>query len=238
MGTAQETRNKRIGGNVMLMAQKIEVAGNNAEGYIKSAGYLKGEKGFIIRWNGDAEFNNLEVRNSAIIDSELFAGPLFLSKDTPRPVTRTFNPGATASEISQGLGDYRALSGGQYNDNAIKALKVVAQGTDKSGQSGTIYWYLGNTKVYAVYTNNSEVLLAEQTTESKSWLTVELIPPSYTAIYTPHSTFETTHQKKLQYGIWFIFLAAGFTMKLENLPDSLPAEAGTVWRSGNNLMIT
>lgn len=42
----------------MLYAQKVEIGANNAEGYIKSAGYREGEKGFIIRWNGDCEFNN------------------------------------------------------------------------------------------------------------------------------------------------------------------------------------
>jgi (E)-4-hydroxy-3-methylbut-2-enyl-diphosphate synthase len=75
-----------------------------------------------MKANGDAEFNDMTVRDSVIFDSQIFTDPLYLLKETPMPITKAFNPGATASQTSNEIGNYKAVNG-QYNNIAISGLK-------------------------------------------------------------------------------------------------------------------
>jgi len=213
-------------------------------GSIRSENYQPGSAGFKINYNGDVEFNEGTFRGtlragSAVFDSEIFSGPLYLSKDVPQPVTRTFNRGATASDITQVIGrSYRDVNG-QYNNVNIRALRVASQTSNPTGEN-VLFWTITNVKVYAVYVNGSEVLLAEQTNESKTWYEWDVWIDgngNWHQEAIPHNSIGTTHRLTLQNYLWFVFIASGFTMKLFNLPDSQPAETGTVWRDGNLLRI-
>jgi len=228
----------------MLYAKQVIINNENKDGYIQSADYVPGVSGFIIRWNGDCEFNEGNFRGtlragSAVFDSEIFSGPLYLSKDVPQTVTRNFGIGATADDISQVIGrSYRDVNG-QYNNANIRAIRVASQTSNPTGPD-VIMWYITNTRVYAVYANGSEALLAEQTSESKVWLVRDFIIDGNGNLvpnFTTQSYYNTTHQRTLQNYLWFNFIATGFTMKLFNLPDSQPVETGTVWRDGDILKI-
>jgi len=222
----------------MLYSKQVIIGEDNKDGFIQSAGYIKGAKGFIIKWNGNAEFNDLEVRNGAIFDSELFAGPLYLSRETPTPVVRTFNAGATASQISQQIGSYKSVTG-QYNSVNIKAIRVNTQTQNPTGDSLVIYWSITTISVYAVYENGNEVLLAQNISEYKVTMDYIIAGAFPNFSYIPNLQYYNNSQDlvKLQYPIWFMFNMTGFTMKLLNIPDSQPTETGTVWREGDTLKI-
>jgi hypothetical protein len=84
------------------------------------------------------------------------------------------------------------------------------------------------------------VLLADQASEAKTWIEVSVIWDYYgnpQFLYNPKSSYNTTHPLTLQNFLWFNFIISGGTMRLLNIPDSQPAQEGTVWRNGHSLMI-
>ena len=58
----------------MLYSKQVVIREDNKEGYIQSAGYHKGKNGFIIKWNGDVEFNNITARGHIEADTGYFRG--------------------------------------------------------------------------------------------------------------------------------------------------------------------
>ena len=113
----------------MLYAQKVEISGNNAEGYIESAGYKEGEKGFIIRWNGNAEFNNVTVRGHIEANSGFFTGTLRAGEIL---VTGTVNSGT--AHLLRGNSvpvEVRAEAGwiSAGYEGLLKEIRTLAKGT-------------------------------------------------------------------------------------------------------------
>ena len=193
----------------------------------------------MLEYDGNAELNNLRVRNGMIIDSEINAGPLVLTKEAPESVVRTFNPGATAADLAAIIPGGILTVIGEFNGNAINRLRYVIDSSVPSGNY--VIASITRTKVYARYTsNNTEVLLADRTTDSRTWISPIVIgsPPNIQIIYETKSSYNVTETLKLQYGLWFQYIRSGFTMKLLNLPDYQPAQPGIVYRIGNNLQVS
>jgi hypothetical protein len=217
-----------------LGAQVIELLDG---GQIKSRNFVSGQSGFQIKANGDAEFNKMLVRDSTILESEIFAGPLYLSKEKPTPITRTFSPGTTSTQIGNVTGSYRGVIG-QYNNIDIKAIRIDSQTTNYTG-TNIIMWQITRTTASAIYIDGREILLADQIYEVKHEVDYIIVGEFPNIQYIPNqkSSFNTINLLTLQNYLWFTFIMSGMTMKLLNIPDSQPVESGTVWRSGNGLMI-
>jgi len=204
---------------------------------IRSSNFKSGEAGFQVKHDGSAEFNDVRIRGSAIFDSEIFSGPFQLSKNTPNSVVRTFDPQTNASTIASFIKSGTLAVLGQFNNNEINRLKLDVQTSVPSGNY--IYANITRTRVYARYTNGTEVLIADRTTDFRTWLVPTVIgtPPNIQIIYNTNSSNNTTDTLLLQGGMWFTYIMTGFTMKLTNIPTEEPAESGIVYRQGNVLMI-
>ena len=59
-----------------LYANKVIIRSDKKDGYIQSADYVPGVSGFIIRWNGDCEFNIGKFRGRIEAESGYFKGEL------------------------------------------------------------------------------------------------------------------------------------------------------------------
>jgi len=92
----------------MLYAQKVIIDSDHKDGYIQSVDYVPGKSGFIIRWNGDCEFNeglfrgdiyaNNGVFKGSIYGGTINIGPLFVSDDQTTPSQTKTYPANTTIE--------------------------------------------------------------------------------------------------------------------------------------------
>ena len=97
----------------MLYAKQVKIDNANKDGYIMSADYVPGVSGFIIRWNGDCEFNigtfrgDIYARNG-FFSGDISSGQLFSSnRETGQnlpPVT--FANNQTAKDVYDHFGGY------------------------------------------------------------------------------------------------------------------------------------
>jgi hypothetical protein len=105
------------------------------------------------------------------------------------------------------MGSHTPLSAGQYNNASITAIKTVTQTSNPTGEN-VILWEIVNTKVYAVYDDGGEVLLAEQTDEAKVWFVIEDYAwddnGNWVPVISEKRDSKTTHQLELQGHLWFI----------------------------------
>ena len=208
----------------------------NAQGQLvdngeQLVGFKAGADGRLIASNGI--FNNL-----TIIDSEISAGPLVLSKDIPTSVTRRFDPQTNAATLGNYIQNGLLDVTGQYNSSNINRLRRDIQTSSSGSQMDSTSTTI--TRIYARYSNGNEVLIAQSTSTLRIWIDVTVIgtpQTGYQFIYTPKSSSSTTNNLLLQSGLWFQYIATGFTLKLLNLPNYEPEETGVIFRSGNTLMI-
>lgn len=217
----------------MLMAQQIIVGDDNKSGFIQSAGYVEGKEGFIIRWNGDVEFNNIiarghieadsgELNNVTIKEQAVFlgtisSGPVFISNETTAPVPPTvYNSGTLVRDIVNGIGvGTFNFSSGSYGSRTglITIITTRIIGATRPGVTG----------LFDIYTLR---LLFNDGGSEVSFTAERYATGSNGGSYT------ITQQ--LSFG----GSVAGKTFRIHNLPtgsDGLPP--GTVYRNGNNLCI-
>jgi len=204
---------------------------------IESQNYMPNVSGFQIKSDGNAEFNDVRIRGSAIFDSEIFSGPLYLSKEAPRSVTITIIPSTDAPTIAKYLRSGVLALTGQYNGIAINRLRLDTQTSSTGDQYDNTT--TTHTRIYARYVDNTETLIAHKS----NWIRIRYepiivgSPPNMTIIPNFVTTTGYTNHSLTAYYLWFNYIEAGFTMKLINIPDYEPEESGTVYRNGNVLMI-
>jgi len=108
----------------------------NANGSIQSEDWIPGERGFIIRANGSAEFNDIRLRGHvdadtgflqhihigslATFEGSIHSGPLIASNEISTPTGRTWSAqttiGAIKADLGIGVAEARTLSvsGGSF----------------------------------------------------------------------------------------------------------------------------
>ncbi|MCL2194231.1 MAG: hypothetical protein FWB78_12660 [Treponema sp.] len=199
----------------------------NTNGAIQSEDYLPGQRGFIIRANGTAEFNNATFRghiealsgmfqnvelqnvfigNQAIFEGSIHSGPLFASNDpsTPSP-SRSWPAGTSIATIRSNLG---------VDQNETRTIDV--SGGSLGGTTGLIRLefvatgYIRPPAMVPAWNRILRVVFANNT-----------------------FTFTDTINQTLAIG----GTTAGQTLRFFNLPsggEGLPA--GTVWRDSSGIL--
>ena len=141
MDTAQET-----GGKIMLYAKKVVIDDENKDGFIQSAGYVPGESGFIIRWNGDVEFNdavfrgrveansgtfrdgifvNISVSGNSTFEGNIISGPIYASNEIRAPgAENTFPAGTLIRNVWAALGGGTDTTISRSFDNVTHGTKT------------------------------------------------------------------------------------------------------------------
>jgi len=126
----------------MLYARQVIIDSNNKDGYIQSADYVPGKSGFIIRWNGNCEFNDGLFRGDVYANNGIFrgrieaedgyfrgrieadegvfrgtieSGPVYISNETTNPVSpQVFQANAKISDVVNALGANTNVSTGYF----------------------------------------------------------------------------------------------------------------------------
>jgi len=224
-----------------LQSQIIELKNG---GQIKSENYKENKSGFIIKSNGDAEFNqalfrgnidatggkinNVLIAREALFEGSINSGPLFASNEiiTP-PNGTTFQSNTTISVIKS------ALNVGTIAEGGSKSLNLSGGSFgSKTGLSQLVfdsillykYQYGWNTGIIkSVYGLKLTIKFNDNTT--------------YTFQDTVNNQQVIT-EGKINQSLTVGGGTAGQTLRFHNLPTGAGNyPAGTVYRNGNQLMI-
>jgi hypothetical protein len=214
----------------MLYAKQVIISAENNGGYIASSDYVEGVSGFIIRWNGNVEFNNGKFRGRIEADSGYFhgrieadegyfnnayinaitieAGPLQV-KPAGTSYSLSYNSGASISTI---LNDIYARTGKGY------PISIDTTSGTHNGKS-----------VIGIYGVRTDFPLPNP-------------PGGYTTIYSMSIFYSdgtsSAHSGTLSGALSFTFEYGDIVFKLVNLPTSDPHISGVVWRDGTTLKIS
>jgi hypothetical protein len=176
-------------------------------GLIQSANFVAGNRGFQIKADGDAEFNDAVIR-AHLVAKSIEAGPLSVSPSSPQTVTRNFSPNSTALDIWGSVGN---LSGswnvtGNYN-GVINGIESVAD-KDIFPTIVQIYIRAGSIRTLIARTDISY-------STSGGQLNINYM-----------------HTQRISYTLMFTISLAIKTMKLSDLPTypNMPAESGAVYK--------
>jgi len=170
-------------------------------GLIKSENYAQGKKGFQIKANGDAEFNdavfrehveatsgyikdmnidNVTIGNDALFLGVIKTGPVFISNETTAPVAPTvFNSGARVRDVVDSIGrnTTKNVSSGYYgNKSGIISLTTTytAGAYNYIGQNIPYRWTLRILFNDGTYTELTDTTIYEQPNDNTNNLTVAL----------------------------------------------------------------
>jgi hypothetical protein len=189
-------------------------------------GYWLGSNGRLRAVGG--EFDTVDILGNSIFHGDIISGPLVLLSDTPEGNKYTAPAGSSASGIPVPdnnmpiLGRYGSIDiikGRKYEYiNTIKVHNSSYKDTDEY------------TDIYFVTTSGSDMLIARRIIQERWhheggfenywWREVNYIYPITTAYY-----------------LEWQYVMSGKTLRLIDLPTKIPEQPGTVYRSGNNLMI-
>jgi hypothetical protein len=221
-----------------IILNEFNIEGKMRRGSIRSRDYSEGSAGSKINYDGNAEFNNGKFRGHIEADSGTFhgrieadegifkgsiiSGPLVLMDETPTSSNIIYNTGTAGRTIVEAeysrngiimktngtANNWTFNVSGTYSSNKIIAIRFYAVVSVGSSTPSC--------NVYVTQENGTEIMIARQDAP------FGLNPQNIT----------------LSSQLSFAYTSGGKTFKLIDLPTQDPHVKGTIWRSGNQLMIS
>jgi len=195
---------------------------------IQSENYQPNVSGFIVKADGNAEFNDgifrgtLDV-NRGIFRGELDVGSLSILNSTPIGIILNYPIGTTAQTIydavrQSGIFDVTGTYGGA---NASRIELIYKYNITNN------YPYVDVTYTTEIYiTTNTRQLIARTIRVGRTNVTNNAYSESTTNPITTSAALNVQLSTPSK------------ILKLINLPTTQPTEPNVVWRNGNNLMIS
>ncbi len=175
--------------------------------------------GFALDKNGLLRASRAEISGRFFADS-MEAGPLLLSESTPVGMTRNFAVSETAQNIVNAVRQYGVFNAsgsyGSISFNQIEFIHTYSVDTEIG------HIIQGVTYEVYIHSNNSRTLIAKSI---KRGITNIIAGGAYSE--------STNHSQRLSNSLIFSITLTGKTFKLLDLPLSMPAEAGIVFRKDN-----
>jgi hypothetical protein len=175
--------------------------------------------GFSLDKDGLLRASMVNISGRFKADS-LEAGPLSVSESTPTGVTRFFSANETAKNIISTVREYGIFNAtGTYGNLSLNQIQFIHTITMDSSYP---YVYTYYTYDVYVFVNNSRVQVAKTVRKGRTNVTNNAYDES------------ENHSPRLANSLNFSITLTGKTMKFHDLPTSVPAEPGTVFRVGDS----
>jgi hypothetical protein len=171
--------------------------------------------GFSLDKSGLLRASKVNISGDFKADS-IEAGPLSVSQNTPSGITRNFGTNETAKNIYDAVrevGIFKTI--GYFGLMPLQFIEFIITTTSNSSYPNL---YRDNTYEVFIIANNIRILIAKSIIKTQ----LNVINNEYTE--------SAEHSLKLSNSLSFKITLVGKTLKLNDLPTTVPAEKGTVFK--------